>query len=238
MKKQDVKKIKTLLDFEETDKDFEEALADLDNQSSVEHLTVEVDIKIKDDDMPDEDDEHFALVVKPWTDDQINDFADMVWDTAEEICHLLIGKNIKYNSAYWWVRKACEIRYGDPTIPYFVHSYEKALRSTTDGDNEDAKLDRLGYEFLEYVCQKLEEKWKTDAKSDTEETEKTARGIENVSEAEDLIEYIPVKSVKLCLNCEEPLTGKHRKYCNSKCRESFRNKATKEKCDRLLSEEA
>lgn len=224
MQKRDVEKIKTFLDFEEFEKDFEQALIELETLNECNPG-------------------HFLIWIEPWSDQQLDDFNNMVWDTAEEICHTLIGNNLRYNSAYWWVRKACKEKYGDASIPYFVHTFEKTLRTQTVGDNEDSEKDRVGYELLEYVCRRLEKKWETndpevptptidpDQPLDEPEPDKEDRFVKDF---EDLIEKIPIKfNGRTCINCGEELKGKRRKYCNMKCREDFRNGAAREKIKSL-----
>lgn len=209
------KKISTIFDFEGVNSNFEDILAELE---------------AGDDNNPGNPD-HFFLWIEPWTEYQLTDFNNIVWDSAEELCHTLIGNNLKYNSAYWWLRKACKERYGDAGIPHFVHAFEKALRTQTPGDNEDSELDKVGYELLEYVCRKLEKKWDEESEAEAEDEISLMSDLmdepdpEQCSES-DLIENIPVKK-RLCYHCGEVLTGKQRKYCSIKCKDGFRNNAYK-----------
>lgn len=84
------------------------------------------------------------------------EFVKMAWETARTVVKTIIRKDKKYNSAYRKVRKACLQKYGDASIPYFVHSFEKEARQGAEDDDEDAHLDRVGYELLEYICWKLD----------------------------------------------------------------------------------
>lgn len=175
------KKIKTLFDFGEIDESFEDALAEMDVNDPVDGQL-----------------NHGIIWWETWTDQQLEDFADMVWDTAEQLCHTLIGNNIRYNSAYWWIRKACKEKYGDASIPYFVHTYEKTLRSWNPGDNEDSELDKVGYELLEYVCRKLDKKWSAEPPVIDGATE----GVEGATEGEiDLL---------MQMDCAVPEFGEER----------------------------
>lgn len=107
MYEKEVQRVKTLLDFEETEEKFNDVLEKLDTDESERCPEC------------DEEDNKPILSMftyEDWTDEQFDEFASLVYDTAEEICHTIIGKNIAYNNAYGWVRKACEQKYGDAGI--------------------------------------------------------------------------------------------------------------------------
>lgn len=76
---------------------------------------------------------------------------------AAEMVATLLEKNEKYRGAYRKVRQFCKERYGDPGIPYAVHSFEKQLRINAQDDDEDADFDNLGYHLLEIVCKRLDD---------------------------------------------------------------------------------
>lgn len=252
MLKDEVKKIKTLLDFEEVADDFTEALLELDLESTGE-----------------ESGKHGMITWTEFSPEQLDDFASMVWDTAEAICHTLIGKNIKYRGAYWWVRKACKEKYGDSSIPYFVHSFEKTLRSGCPGDTEDAQLDKVGYELLEYVCQKLEEKWESGKADEQEpefdncfekfkhdvrafyeedpdeerlrcsESQHASRAFEETFDDLPTIdpdmpldepEPVPEEPVRTCANCGKPLTRNAVKFCDINCQREWEHKPNGKFC--------
>lgn len=205
MREQD-SKIKTLFNFEETDDEFTEALLDFD-VSDPEYDTV-----------------HGMLKFDVWTQEQFDEFSDLLWYTAVTLRSTILEKNTKYNNAYWWVRQACKEKYGDPTIPYFVHSVEKTLRCESEYDNEDSELDLLGYHFLEYVCRKLEKKWETNKRDNDNEPEfKCGQTVLS----EEFIEEIPVRKHKpnTCYKCGGELTGRQKKFCSTDCFNDFYKKA-------------
>lgn len=242
------KSIKTMLDFEEIDDEFNDALLQLDMEGRV----------------LDADAEHGYMKFERWNELKLQEFNQMVCDTAELICSTLVANNFKYNSAYWWARKYCKEKYGDSSIPYNVHILEKNLRSWTPGDNEDAELDKVGYEFLEYVCRKLEKKWDMEAESrDKEYSEKMAgwvdeylarveKKVEEKLERERALKMAdgvneslaaegkPVLPEKpkpgTCYQCGKKLTGEQKKFCCSQCNFDFTKDARRARMKKLEEE--
>lgn len=106
----------------------------------------------------------------------IEEFNRKVWEVMRNIAFRLMSKNEKYHGAYRKVRQLCKIKYGDPTIPYTIHIFEKRLRqgdsildlsvdetgrlqldAMNETDDEDARFDELGYRILEIVCSELDD---------------------------------------------------------------------------------
>lgn len=85
-----------------------------------------------------------------------DEFDRCLLDTMTTLVCTLMEKNERYGGAYRELRKLCRDKYGDPTVPLFIHTMEKQMRMDANGDNEDARKDFVGYVLLEYVCQKLD----------------------------------------------------------------------------------
>ena len=85
------------------------------------------------------------------------EFTKALWDASREIAGMVMSKDKKYKSAYRKLRIICKEKYGDPTIPYFIHSQEKQLRQDAEDDDEDPMLDSAGYSLLELVCKRLDD---------------------------------------------------------------------------------
>lgn len=96
----------------------------------------------------------------PVTSEEISEtvFEKAVRHYCTKVADTIVEKNRKYGDSYRAVRQECKERYGDPTIPLFIHTFEKERRlKNQDNDDEDAAFDRIGYLILEAVCKELDD---------------------------------------------------------------------------------
>lgn len=141
--------------------------------------------------------------------DNIEVFNKAIRDVLGQLADELVEKNTKYKGAYRKARRFCKDRFGNPGIPYEVHRFEKTLRIDTQNDDENSRLDRLGYELLEYVCWTMDDVVVSgqNASVDKPKVERKRR----------------TRNGKVCLHCGKHLIGHQTKFCSKQCSNTYWN---------------
>lgn len=130
--------------------------------------------------------------------DNIEVFNKAIRDVLGQLADELVYKNTKYKGAFRKARRFCKDRFGNPGIPYEVHKFEKQMRIDSEGDEENSRLDRLGYELLEYVCWTVDDSVPVEPPAPRKARRRLPNGL-------------------VCQECGKALVGSQRMYCSTEC---------------------